>query len=604
MIGLLTETIGSPAPMEIPFVPGRLLPGRTLPYPIPPQKWRFRQSVEYSLTANRAVLDVASRYRETFLYNIYRMGRNSIERGSRDHWTMTPRRLAELEAAIRREGGSAGESGPDDAARPPAARSVPARFYEQTRDPRLRDPHGYILPSDQPDFLTATKFVNVLIRNGVAVHRAAAEFTAGGKRYPAGSYVVKCAQAFRPHILDMFEPQDHPNDFRYPGGPPIPPYDITGWTLAYQMGVQLDRLLDAFDGPFEKIQGLAAPPRGRVTRASRPAGYLFSHRTNDSFLAVNRLLRNGDEVYWLQDGAGSMYVPARDQTPPVLDRLAAEAGLNFTGLAAHPSGEAYRLRPVRIGLWDRFGGSAASGWIRWLFEQFEFPFQLVFPQELDAGNLAARYDVLVFPSGAIPERDSGRPAAQPRPEEVEPEYRSWLGEVTVARTVPRLKEFLEAGGTILVIGSSTVLARHLGLPVSNALVERTASGERPLGREKFYVPGSVLSLRVDASHPLAWGMPERADFLYDNSPAFRLRPDAALHGVRAVAWFDSPEPLRSGWAWGQHYLEGAAGVIEAPVGKGKLFLYGPEVTFRAQPHGTFKLFFNGICYGPARPARL
>ncbi|MBA3671458.1 MAG: peptidase, partial [Gemmatimonadaceae bacterium] len=90
MVGLLTETIGSPTPTKIPFVPDQQLPRADLPFPIAPQPWHFRQSVEYSLTANRAVLDIASRNRETFLFNAWRMGRNSIERGSRDSWTTTP----------------------------------------------------------------------------------------------------------------------------------------------------------------------------------------------------------------------------------------------------------------------------------------------------------------------------------------------------------------------------------------------------------------------------------------------------------------------------------------------------------------------------------
>ena len=71
---------------------------------------------------------------------------------------------------------------------------------------------------------------------------------------------MKTAQAFRPHVLDMFEPQDHPNDFPYPGGPPIPPYDSAGWTLAYQMGVKFDRILDGFDGPFERLTTFIEPP--------------------------------------------------------------------------------------------------------------------------------------------------------------------------------------------------------------------------------------------------------------------------------------------------------------------------------------------------------
>ena len=88
---------------------------------------------------------------------------------------------------------------------------------------------------------------------------APVSFSVAGKQYPAGSYVFKSAQPFRPHLLDMFEPQDHPNDFQYPGGPPIPPYDNAGWTLAYQMGLKFDRVLDAFDGPFEKIPDIIKP---------------------------------------------------------------------------------------------------------------------------------------------------------------------------------------------------------------------------------------------------------------------------------------------------------------------------------------------------------
>jgi hypothetical protein len=617
MIGLLTETIGNPTPMSIPFLPNRLLPSADLPNPITPQQWHFRQSIEYSLTANRAVLDVASKHREDFLFNIYRMGRNSIERGSRDHWTITPKDIAAVQEAIAKErGGRATDSeGPSeaDAPGPRFTRGAPLKFFEAMKDPAQRDPRGYILPSDQADFLTATKFVNALIKTGITIHRATAPFQAGGKSYPAGSYVVKTAQAFRPHILDMFEPQDHPNDIPYPGGPPTPPYDNAGWTLAYQMGVQFDRLLDGFDGPFEKVNGLIKPDPGRITGDSNPAGYLLSHKVNDAFVAINRLLKNGEEVYWLADRGGDIYVPAKTSTRAVLDKLVSEVGLSFTGVAK-PSGAAYKLRPVRIGLWDRYGGSMPSGWTRWLFEQFEFPYEVVYPQTLDAGNLSSKYDVLVFVDGGIPGGAGGRGGGgggggggfggPPNPEALPAEFRGWLGSVTTTRTVPQLKKFLEDGGTVLTVGGSTSLARHLGLPVSNHLVDRQQEGDRPLPREKYYVPGSILRVRVDNTHPLAYGMPERADVFFNNSPVLKLRPEAAIQGFKPVAWFDSASPLRSGWAWGQHLLEGGVAIAEAPVGKGKLFLLGPEVTNRAQPHGTFKLFFNGIYYGTAQSTRM
>src|ERR1041385_2920471 len=101
MIGILTEIIGNPTPMSIPLVPGRQLPQSDWTLPIAPQQWHYRQSIDYEITNNRAILDLASRYRETFLFNIWRMGMNSIEKGSRDTWTITPKRIAALEAASK-----------------------------------------------------------------------------------------------------------------------------------------------------------------------------------------------------------------------------------------------------------------------------------------------------------------------------------------------------------------------------------------------------------------------------------------------------------------------------------------------------------------------
>jgi hypothetical protein len=109
----------------------------------------------------------------------------------------------------------------------------------------------------------------------------------------------------------------------------------------------------------------------------------------------------------------------------------------------------------------------------------------------------------------------------------------------------------------------------------------------------------VLEARFDITHPLAFGMRERAMVFFDESPAFRLEPDAAARGVRPVAWYESATPLRSGWAWGQQYLDKAVSIAEAKVGAGRLILFGNEVAWRAQPHGTFKLLFNALYYPSA-----
>jgi hypothetical protein len=423
----------------------------------------------------------------------------------------------------------------------------------------------------------------------------------------------------------MFEPQDHPDDFAPGSSTPTRPYDIAGYTLAFQMGVKFDRILDGFDGPFEEIKAPVPPPPARVRDAEDAVGFFLGTRTNDAFRAVNRLLAAGEEVRRLQEPftvqgathpAGMFFITRRPATLPLLERIAAELGTRFVGSPAAPGREAAAVKPVRVGLWDRYGGSMPSGWTRWLLEQFEFPFRVVYVPELDKGGLRDKFDVLLFVDGAIPGRGGAgvpsgagspdRPRGGDQPPErddaavgsdqdIPAEYRGRRGSISVDKTVPQLRQFLETGGTILTIGSSTSLAQHLGLPLANHLVAKDKDGkDRPLTREKFYVPGSVLRVRVDPAQPLAWGLADSVDVMFSASPTFRLTDGPAKDGVRRVAWFDSKTPLRSGWAWGQEHLDGGIAIAEARLGKGRLALFGPQILFRAQPHGTFKFLFNGI----------
>jgi hypothetical protein len=616
IIAILTEAIGSPTPMRIPLVLQRQIPTRDLPYPIAPQEWHFKQSIEYSMSFNRAVIDYAARNREHLLFDIYRMGQRAIQRGSQDTWTPSPTRI---QAAGERLGGGGGRGG--------ATAEQEAAAWAELRKPELRDPRGYIIPADQPDFPTATKFINALREVNVTVHRATREFDVKGKRYPAGSFVVMTAQAFRPHVLDMFEPQDHPNVIPYPGAPPTAPYDNAGWTLAFQMGVQFDRILDPFSGPFEKIADWnVKPPAGTVTTSPPGDGYVLSREVNDAVIGVNRLLAAGDDVFAQSENVRPVFfIGAKAGTVARLQTIAKDLGISARPAKLSPG--ASRLRAPRIGLWDQYGGSMESGWTRWILEQFEFKFDRVYPPQLDAGSLQSKYDVLIFVNGAIPGPGGGgrggRGAStlrepQGRPEQgrgatgsgrggrggtaetqtdIPVEYRSQLGSITGDRTVPQLKAFVEAGGTIIALGDSAMnLAGHLGLPIENHLTENG----QPLPRAKFFVPGSVLTAKIDTRHPIAAGMREHTDVFFDNSPVFKLRPAAVDAGIRAIATFDTATPLRSGWAWGQKYLEGGVPAIDAAVGKGHVLLFGPEILQRAQPHGTFKLLFNGIYSSVAR----
>jgi len=611
-IGLLTEIKGNPTPQELTATPDRMLKTMDAPFPIEPKMFHFRDGIDYSISLDKAVIDYASRYRETLLFNRYLMGRNSVDRGSRDNWTIHPKIVDQVNEEIQ-QGAEQDQQQSFGFGR----RGMTDEQFQLFRKPENRDPRGFILPSSQPDFPTATKFINTLIKNGVDVLQATGNFEVAGKTYQAGSYIVKADQAFRPHVMDMFEPQDHPNDFRYEGGPPVPPYDSAGYTLAFQMGVEFDRILEGFSGPFQKIEDLAKPFPGKVNNPNKAVGFLLNHAANNTSVVTNRLLADGHKIYWLSqtfelDGktfpAGTIYIEAQPSTLKKLEGMAHELGIHFTGIQEMPTGSALLLSPGRIGLWDRYGGSMQAGWTRWILEQFEFPFEVVYPQKLDAGNLREQFDVLIFVSGAIPARvdDSssqfrGRGGGGANPADVPEEFRDRVGSVTVENTIPHLLRFLEEGGTILTIGSSINLAEHAGVPAGDHLVD--GSGVR-LPREQYYIPGSVLQVRINTDHPLAYGSNERLDIFFDNSPVLRPNIEADKKGFTTIAWFDSDKPLRSGWAWGQHYLYGGVAIAEAQVGLGRLILFGPEVLFRAQPHGTFKFVFNGIFLGGAKAVTL
>ncbi|MCJ0742592.1 M14 family metallopeptidase [Pedobacter montanisoli] len=594
MIGLLTEITGNPTPSEIPLVPQRLIPNNATPFPVLPQAWKFRNSIDYSVSLNYGVLDYARRMSDELLYNIYVMGRNAIEKGNKDTWTLQPKYIAAIEAAYekdKKDGKIAADGG--------RSAQIPMKYYDEVlKNPIYRDARGYIISADQTDFPTAVKFVNALIKSGVLVERATATFTVNGKTYPAGSYIVKTNQAFRPHVLDMFEPQDHPNDFQYPGGPPVRPYDAAGWTLAFSMGVKFDRVLDAFNGPFERVgYGVLQPMPAKTTTASS-AGFLLSANVNNSFIAVNELLKANIPVYRInksQDNMpeGSFYIPAKGYN--VLKNAGSEFGTAAKGVSKKPA-DMLQLNPARIALFDQYGGSMPSGWVRWMFEQFRFPFQVIYPQDIDNGNLNAKYDVILFIGGGIPPYGNAGPGRGmgrgPKPEDVPEEFRNRLGSITVEKSIPQLKTFMENGGNIVTVGSSTALAYHLNLPVKNALVETKNGKESSLPSDKFYIPGSLLKAYVDTKAPDNWGMPAEVDMVFDNSPLFKI--DADAKGIKSLAWFGKEEALRSGWAWGQSYLKEGVVAFVAPIGKGALHVYTPEITFRAQSHGTFKMLFNNL----------
>ncbi|HYE14334.1 MAG TPA: hypothetical protein VD968_07840, partial [Pyrinomonadaceae bacterium] len=217
-----------------------------------------------------------------------------------------------------------------------------------------------------------------------------------------------------------------------------------------------------------------------------------------------------------------------------------------------------------------------EGWTRYVFDTFNVPFESLRDAGVRAGNLRARYDVIVLPSMRLREIVEGRENA---PAE-------FAGGITEGG-VEHLRKFVEEGGTLVCFDAASELAiKGFRLPLRNAL-EGARSSE-------FYGPGSIVRLEVDSGHALARGLAREVDAYFVNSSAFVTTTPDAPSRVRTVARYAARDVLRSGWLLGDRQLAGKIALAEVPLGRGRVVLFGFRPQHRAQTWGTFPLVFNAL----------
>ena len=478
-------------------------PTTNFPAPWPGGDWRPRDIMGLEMTASRAVLSMAAKYRARYLRNFYELGRRAIE------WP---------------ERGSVG--GNDDVL-------------------------AYVIPAGQGRDEAVAKLVTLLVEQGVEVHRMDAELhmtltPAGGTVYndarnappewPSGSYLVFLRQPYRANVQALFERQIYPD--RVAGGAPERPYDVAGWTLPMQMGVE------AY--PVARIREPEAQRRLTLVREEREV-------RRDLGLATDKM--------------AVVRSPVPHQT---------FATLRFDSPIQNPL-----RRDVRLALYKGWTGSMDEGWTRWLFDTFNMPYASLRDADVRAGNLRAKYDVIVLPSMRLREIVEGR-AKDTAPAE----FTGGIGEGGVAN----LRRFVEEGGTLVCWDDSTELPlKHFNLPVRNVL--------EGLPPSAFYCPGSVLRVEVETAHPLARGFGRQLDAYFVNSVAFEVTDPARARVVARYA-ARKEDLLRSGWLLGAERIAGRAALVEATLGRGRVVLFGFRPQHRGQTWGTFPLVFNAIESAP------
>ena len=363
-------------------------------------------------------------------------------------------------------------------------------------------PASIVIPAQPARDTAVNAALRILQRGQVEVRRATQPFTASGRSFAAGSYVIHTAQPYGSFAKALLETQHYPNLREYSGGPPKRPYDVTAHTLPLLYGFDVAMVTDS------------------VAVATMPVAP----------------------------------VPATRWTTP---------GLSDS-------------RSRRIAIFRNASAAMDEGWTRWVFDQYRIPFTMLSAHDVQAGNLASRFDAIVLPD------QSARLIAKGPAGNYPDSLKGGLGDAGAAA----LGAFVDAGGTVLAFNEASEYAiEALQLPVRNVL-----AGVRPT---EFYAPGSMITVEFDRANPLAAGLTAPQSVVwFEDSPTFDIIDPAR---ATAVARYPaSGNPLASGWLLGAERLAGKAALVDVRRGNGRVVLFGFRPQYRAQSMATFPIIWNAL----------
>ncbi len=500
-----------------------------------------------------------------------------------------------------------------------------------------KGPYAFVVPADQRDPYATYEMLEILETAEVEIEQAKAPFTAGGVDYAAGSWVIKVAQPYGAFAKTMLEKQEYPDLKIFPGGPPKRPYDATGHTLWMLMGVTVDTVAEPFEAQLDLVSAVAPAPQ--VAPSATSGYYLVGPESYGVFKVVTALQSAGVSAVRIEKAVtlggrtwapGTLIAPVNATTQPIFTQAAESWGLPVATTAALPEVPAFALKPgTRVGLY-RSANLMPGGWLMWTFEQFGVNFEVVSADDF-AGDLSAKYDVIVMPSGLTKQRVL-RGLDQKKNDPAEWGWAAGIGTEGWAK----LQQWVKEGGTLLAIGSAVETARELlDLPIEKVLPAPsrdwwntdTSEDEEKISvsaakqhlkdafmspasllytlRDEvadptslFYCPGSLLDNEFDPTNPVAWGMPAEWPVFFIRDQAYRLRPSFEIE-AEVVSKYPLQDVLQSGWLMGEEYLLDQANVVSFKVGAGTVVTYGTQVDFRAQARATTKMLLNAIYQGPS-----
>jgi hypothetical protein len=473
-------------------------------------------------------------------------------------------------------------------------------FYKKTQnsiDSGKNDPpHGFVIPV-QRDMTRVAALVNILRIQRIEVGQAVGEIKVSDGTFPAGSYVIKRDQPYGRLAKNLLERQSFPD-------PNLRTYDDSGWTMGLAMLTDVKEIRDKaiLDVKTTTIKEVAL--QGKIT-GKAAAGLAVAHYGSTNMIAFRYKLRNvpmkiADKSFTAEGvdfPAGSFVI-----SPPA-DLAAARAaatqfGLTAAALGSLPTVSMHEADAPRVAMYSSWNGTQEIGWVRFAFDKFGIPFDLIYKERVKKGNLRADYDVIVMPTQqANRQAVFQAPAARPVPYMKDAKYK-FLGmygespDITGGmggEGVDAFAKFLDAGGTLITMGNAVRFPTELGFARTVDAAGST-SGD-------FYAPRPIVNaeiLRLD--HPVFYGYTDRImPIKYLGGPLMSVgTPDQGAVLARYVGGDDA---VLSGLMRGASEIRQRPFAIDVPggfTGKGRVVLFSNNPIYRWQNHGEFNMVFNAV----------
>ena len=486
----------------------------------------------------------------------------------------------------------------------------------------------YILPRSR-DASATDKLAGILMEQGIEVQRAKAPFRSGDREYPAGTYVVAMAQPSKRLIRTLLDPQI-PMDSQFVEAEEARRrirqrseiYDVTAWSLPLLFNVEAVASGTPSKGEFEPAQPVRVHP-GEMHGATATVAYLAQWGSEAAGRLLTGALREDLKVHsseraFVQSGlkfpAGSLIFKVAGNPPDLasrLARLAREAGAEIYGTDSGwvedgvNFGSHYVVavkKPAIAMAWDTPASSQSAGAARFVLErQYGYPVTPIRSLDLNSPELA-RFDVLIFPDGGA--------------------YSEWIGDSGVRR----LKEWVQAGGTVVGLGSAVNFLAEKGVGLLDTAQENSVQAEekKPTPASEGRVPGTEISSVTDYDklihatnempdsapgaivrahiQPGHWLTAGASDSVYVMVEGRAIYSPLKLDkGVNAV-YFDAPEKLlASGYLWAENRKQMSFKPVVAAqnTGRGVAIGFTADPNFRGIQDGMNVLFLNAVFRGPS-----